>query len=297
MSVNFNSLRYSLRQGIVSLRRNTILALVTTTMVAISLGVLGGFMLLSANVRHVVRTIESNVEIAVFAAMDADVTALYSQLSTLQSVREVILVPRDEGLRELGLALGDAELFQVFTPQNNPLPDVFRVRVRAAAEVSSAAEAIRGMPGVDTVDYGEEIVAQLLAITRWASSLFVATSALLGFGAIFLVIAIIRLSVMARQEEIGVMKYLGASNGFIRLPFFLEGTVMGLLGALLASLVLWLLYDALSASVQNMALPLLLTPVTGIALLGPIFGGILILGTAVGAFGSLLAIRRYLHDH
>ncbi|MBT9134095.1 MAG: Cell division protein FtsX [Firmicutes bacterium] len=294
--MNLNSLRYSLRQGVVSLRRNALLALVTTSMVAVSLAILGGFMLLSANVRHIVRTIESNVEIAVFADMGANANALRSELSQLQGVSGIVFVPREVGLRELGQSLGDPGLFQVFTPATNPLPDVFRVRVQAAGEVSSVAEVIRKMRGVDTVDYGEELVAQLLGLTRWISGLLVATSALLGVGAIFLVIAIIRLSVMARQEEIGVMKYLGASNSFIRLPFVLEGTVMGFFGAVLASLVLWLLYDALIAGLQGMALPLLLNPVTGLTQLGPVFGGMLVLGTSVGAFGSILAVRKYLRN-
>ncbi len=92
------------------------------------------------------------------------------------------------------------------------------------------------------------------------------------------------------------MKYLGASNSFIRLPFVLEGTVMGFFGAVLASLVLWLLYDALIAGLQGMALPLLLNPVTGLTQLGPVFGGVMVLGTSVGAFGSILAVRKYLRN-
>jgi len=292
--MNVNSLRYSFRQGVVSLRRNALLVLVTTSMVAVSLAILGGFMLLSVNVRQIVRTIETNVEIAVFARMDADVNALKAWLSQVQGVSEIIFVPRAEGLRELGQSLGDADLFQVFTAQSNPLPDVFRIRVQAADQVSSVAEAIRTINGVDTVDYGEELVTQLLAFTRWVSRLLVATSALLGLGAVFLVIAIIRLSVIARQDEIGVMKYLGASNGFIRLPFVFEGTVMGFYGALLASLVLWLLYDSLLGSLGGMALPLLLNPVTGVTQLGFVFGTMIALGTCVGAVGSLLAVRKYL---
>ncbi len=166
--------------------------------------------------------------------------------------------------------------------------------MQTADQVSSVAEALRNINGVDTVDYGEELITQLLAFTRWVSGLLVATSALLGLGAIFLVVAIIRLSVIARQEEIGVMKYLGASNGFIRLPFVFEGIVMGFFGALLASFALWLLYDALIAGLKGMALPLLLHPITGLAELGVVFGTILVLGTLVGASGSLLAVRKYL---
>jgi len=292
--VNINSLRYSLRQGVVSLRRNALLVLVTTSMVAVSLAILGGFMLLSANVRQMVRTIETNVEIAVFARMDADVNALRAELEQVPGVSEIVFVPRAQGLRELGQSLGDPELFQVFTAQNNPLPDVFRLRVHDAEQVSAVAQATRALDGVDTVDYGEELITQLLAFTQWVSGLLVATSALLGLGAIFLVIAIIRLSVIARQEEIGVMKYLGASNGFIRLPFVFEGTVMGFCGALLASFALWALYGSLVGSLGEMALPLLLTPVTGVVQLGSVFGTMLVLGTLVGALGSLLAVRKYL---
>jgi len=292
--LNINSARYSLRAGAVSLRRNAVLALVTISMVAVSLTILGGIMLLSANVRQIVQTIESNVEIAVFARMDADLQALTAQLAQVPGVSEIVFVPRAEGLRELGQSLGDQELFQVFTAENNPLPDVFRLRVQAADQVSRVAEVIRSIDAVDAVDYGEELIAQLLAFTRWVSGLFVAISALLGFGASFLVVAIIRLSVIARQEEIGVMKYLGASNGFIRLPFVFEGTVIGFSGALLASFALGLLYDALITGLKGMALPLMFHPITDLAELGGVFSTILVLGTVVGASGSLLAVRKYL---
>ncbi len=292
--MNVNSLRYSIRQGFVSLRRNALLGLVTTTMVAVSLAILGGFMLLSTNVSHFIKAIESNVEIAVFVAMDADANSLRKKLHQMPGVSEVVFVPREEGLRELGQMLRDPELFAAFTQVNNPLPDVFRLRATAADQVSSLAGIIRRLEGVDAVDYGEELITQLLAFTRWVSGLLVATSALLGLGSVFLVVAIIRLSVIARQEEIGVMKYLGASNAFVRLPFVMEGTVMGFFGALLASLALWLLYDTLLAGLAGMAVPLLLTPITGVTQLGSVFGSIIALGTLVGATGSILAVRKYL---
>ena len=240
--MNINSLKSCLRQSVVSLSRNLWLAVVTAVMIGISLAILGGFLLLAVNVGQSIRIIESNVEINVFLYEDADVDAIQAKLDNLQGVQGHTFVSKDQGLVEFGQALGDTVLLSGLEGESNPLPNLIRVQVDRAEIVPGLAQEIQTYPGVELADYGEELVGWLVRVTRWLNALFLGASVLLALGAVFLIVTIIRLSVMARQEEIGIMKYLGASNWFIRLPFLLEGTLMGWFGTIIATASLGLIY-------------------------------------------------------
>lgn len=292
--MNLNALTYCLRQGFVSLRRNFWLALVTSSMIAVSLAILGGFLLLSLNVGQIMRNVDANVEIAVFLTNNANNTRVETALTNLPGVKSITFVSREQGLAEFGQSFGDPGLFTVLEGDHNPLPHMFRVRAEQAALVPSLAASMQKLSGVEAVDYGEDLVAQLLSVTGWLNSLFLAISLFLGFGAVLLIVTIIRLSVMARQEEIGVMKFLGASNSFIRLPFILEGATMGAVGALTATISLGLAYSRLAASLQNGALTFLLQPITARESLWPIFAALIITGFLIGGIGSLLSVRKFL---
>ncbi|MBS3872095.1 MAG: permease-like cell division protein FtsX [Firmicutes bacterium] len=292
--MNLNALTYCLRQGLVSLRRNIWLALVTSSMIAVSLAILGGFLLLSLNVGQIMRNVDANVEIAVFLTDKADRAKVESALTNLEGVKSLSFVSREQGLAEFGQSFGDQGLFAVLEGEHNPLPNMFRVRAEQAVLVPNLAASMQGIPGVDVVDYGEDMVAQLLSVTSWLNSMFLVVSLFLGLGAVLLIVTIIKLSVMARQEEIGVMKFLGASDSFIRLPFILEGASMGAVGALTATLGLAFAYNRLAASLQNGALTFLLQPITAREELWPIFFALLVIGFLIGGVGSILSVRKFL---
>jgi cell division transport system permease protein len=293
-AMNLNSLKYCLRQGVVSLFRNFWLALVTAGMIAVSLAILGGFLLVAINVGQILHNITTNVEVSVFLDNEADPQALRARLDSLEGVQEYKFVPREEGLAEFGRSLGDSALFTGLAGENNPLPDMFRVRAWDPEQVDTLAAEIKTYPGVEFVDYGQELVTRLLNFTRWLNTLFLGISTLLALGAVFLIVTIIRLSVMARQDEIRVMKYLGASSLFIRAPFFLEGMTMGWAGAFSAAAALGVAYHRLAFSLQRDALIFFLQPVTDPQRLWPVFAGLLVLGTVMGGFGSLVSVRKFL---
>lgn len=292
--MNINSFKYCLRQTFVSLRRNMWLAVVSAGMIAISLAILGAFLLVAVNSNQFMRNIESNVEIGVFLHDGADLPAIESRLAALEGVRSFAFVSKHQGLEEFGRSIGDPTLFKGLEGENNPLPDMFRVRAHQADLVPGLALLIRDFPGVEVVDYGEEMVARVIKITGWINRLTLTVSLLLALGAVLLIITTIRLSVLARQDEVGIMKYLGASDGYIRFPFLLEGMLMGWVGTLTAMISLGAAYYRLAAMLQREALVFFLQPVTSPEQLVPIFGGLLLLGTFIGGLGSLISIRRFL---
>jgi cell division transport system permease protein len=283
-----------MRQSFVSLQRNLWLAVVTSGIIAISLAILGGFLLLAVNASQMITNIESNVEIGVFLEDGADVAAIQQKLDNHTGLHSYSFVSKDEGLEDFSRSLGDRVLLVGLEGENNPLPDLFRVRVQEAENVPAIAAEIAAYAGVELADYGEELVARLLKITGWVNTLFLVLSMLLALGAIFLIITTIRLSVLARQDEVGIMKYLGASNWFIRFPFLLEGMAMGWTGTVVAAAALGLVYFKLATSLQQEALTFFIQPVTDTARLLPIFIGLLLLGTLMGGFGSFISVRRFL---
>ncbi|NLZ38682.1 MAG: ABC transporter permease [Firmicutes bacterium] len=292
--MNFNSLKYCLRQSFVSLKRNIWLALVTSGIIAVSLAILGGFLLLAVNVGQFVTGVEENVEIGVFLQEGAEAKKVGEQLSALAGVESITFVSKEEGLEILAESLGDAILLSGLAGEDNPLPDAYRVKATDVALVAELTEAIRNIPGVELADYGEDLVNRLLKVTSWLNTLLVGISVLLALGAVFLIVTTIRLSVLARSEEIGIMKYLGASDWFIRFPFLLEGISMGWIGALASTAGLAFIYGKLAATLQQDAFAFFLRPVTALEKLLPIFLGLLLLGTLMGGVGSLISIRKYL---
>lgn len=292
--MNFNSFRYCLRQSRDSLKRNFWLALVTSCIIAVSLMILGGFLLLAVNVTQVMRDVQANVEICVFLYDDADKDRLAGELQQLEGVEAVRFVSKEEGLSEFSRSLGDEALLAALQGENNPLPDVFRVTATAAELVPSLAQAIRRLEGVEMAEYGEEFVGELLKITGWVNRLLVVTGLLLALGAVFLIVTTIRLSVMARREEVGIMKYLGASDWFVRFPFLLEGLAIGWLGTIVAASALAAVYGKVAAVLQQDAFAFFLRPVTSPEQLLPVFAGLILLGTCMGSFGSLISLRKFL---
>lgn len=288
------SLGYSLRQVFVSLRRNLGLALITSVMIAISLIAVGGFLLVALNLEQVFRNIETTVEISVFLKDNADVERMRQTLDEHDDVLSYIFVPKDEGLEEFGEAMGNIQILADLSGENNPLPDVFRVKARGAEVVSALASEIQAHPGVEMVDYGRETLNRLLTATDWIRTFVVGTSIILAIGAIFLIVTIIRMSVMARQEEIGIMKYLGASNWFVRFPFVVGGMIIGWFGTIVAIASIGIGYFRIAEGLQQEALAFFLQPVLDLSKIIPIFLNLMLIGTLVGGLGSFISVRKYL---
>lgn len=293
-ALNINSLRYCLRQSFVSIFRNIWLVLVTAGIIAVSLSIFGGFLLVVINTGQIITNVESNVEIGVFLHNDANVKEIQFKLDNLKGVKNYTYVSKEQGLEDFSKSMNNRIPLEGLSGENNPIPDLFRVRVVKAEMVPELAREIQGYPGVETVEYGEQLIDLLNRVTGWLNTVFLVLSTLLSLGAIFLIITTIRISVMSRQEEIGIMKYLGASNSFIRFPFILEGIVIGWIGTLLAVSVLSAVYYRLVVSLNQEALAFFIQPVTDLEILIPLIIGLLVMGTLLGGLGSMVSIHKHL---
>lgn len=293
--MRLSSLQYAVRDAFRSLKRNKVMSMASMATVAISLLILGCAWLLVLNTQYLATTMESELEINAYLQLDVPrdkALAMKKQLESLTGVAQVTFVPKEEGLKLLEERFGkDTDLLKALGG-NNPLPDMYRLKTKEAPQVPLVAEEVAKIQEIEKVRYGQGMVEKLLALTNWLRSVGVVVIIAVGLAAVFLIATTIRLTVFARRREIGIMKLVGATNWYIRWPFFLEGMFIGLTGALIAVGTLHFFYSEL---VKNIALTINFLPImTDKAMLYEVYQYLFIIGTALGAMGSAISLHRFL---
>jgi len=288
------TLGYYFKEAFASLRRNGLMGLASAGTVTVALLILGGALLTVLNANHAIKTVENELQIFVYLQPDADETTvedLEKELKAIPGVVKVEFVSKEEGLEELRNSFEEKKDILEFGGRN-PLPDSFRINVEKSQQVKGIADKIKGMSGVEKVKYPLEVVQKLFLLIKWVRITGAVIILLLGLAAVFLISTTIRLTVFARRREIGIMKFLGATDWFIRWPFILEGIMLGLAGAVVAIVVLYFSYssliDALMRSVPFV--PVQTDLQTVFLMLEALLG----VGILIGALGSIISVRKFL---
>lgn len=294
--MRISAIRYSFRDAFRSFWRHFGITVASITTVAISLLILGFTLLVVLNSQYIAAFMESQVEINLFLQQDIsrqDAQAFESNLTKIEGVESVEFIPKEDALKIMEDGYGtDVDITKALGG-TNPLPDTYRVKVLDVEVVPQVAAVIEKYEEVESLRYGQDLVNRLINFTQWLRNAgFVVIAGIL-FASLFLITTTIRLTVFARKKEINIMKYVGATNSFIRAPFFLEGMMIGLIGALTAVVILYLVYG----TVVNYAIGSIpfMPLVTDKNLLYQIFGYLLLGGTVLGAMGSMIAVRKYLN--
>ena len=210
---------YFIQEVFRSLRRNNWMSFASIGTVAVSLFVLGVFLILVLNMNRMASTLESQVQISVYLQDDLKKQQridLQSDLEKMQGIDTVKFVDKDEAKDRLSERLGDQKYLLDALGDKNPLPDAFEVTVKTPEMVETAAKAIERMEGVESAKYGQDVVEHLFDITRLMRIFGLVLMLLLAGATIFIISNTIRLTVFARRKEIAIMKYVGATDWFIR---------------------------------------------------------------------------------
>ncbi len=277
-----------------SLLRNSWMTLASISTVAVSLLVLGIFLVVAANINAVAANVEGQLQVTAHLATlsAAERGRLEAEIRAIPGVTDVRFVPQSEAWQRLLEWYGDNQDFLAGWEEENPLRDSFEIRADVSHRVPEVAAAVTVLAGVEEVLWGREIVEQLLAITRMMRLVGIGLMVALALAALFIIANTIRMAIFARRREIGIMRYIGATNWFIRWPFVIEGLVLGLLGGMMAASVLaWGYYLAVRALVQAIPFWPWVQPwpfLQQLALL------LLSIGVVIGILGSGLSLRRYL---
>lgn len=295
MAMKLRTAEYFITEVAHSLKRNSWMSLASIGTVAVSLFVFGVFMLLVVNVNRMADMLESQVQISVYledGLKTADKDGLEADIRKMQGIESVKYVDKDEAKARLSERLGDQKYLLDALGDQNPLPDSFEITVTEPDLVETAAQAISHDDGVESVKYGQDVVQHLFDITRLMRIFGVALMLLLAGATVFIISNTIRLTVFARRKEIAIMKYVGATDWFIRWPFLLEGIVLGCIGGIIAAIALRSFYAAMAATIYSTLAFFPLLPqypfMNYVTLI------ILVSGIVIGAIGSLISLKRFL---
>jgi len=286
---------YFIQEVFRSLRRNNWMSFASIGTVAVSLFVLGVFLILVLNMNRMASMLESQVQISVY--LQDEVTKneridLQSDIEKMQGIDTVKFVDKDAAKERLSERLGDQKYLLDALGDKNPLPDSFEVTVKTPEMVETAAKAIERMEGVESAKYGQDVVEHLFDITRLMRIFGLVLMLLLAGATIFIISNTIRLTVFARRKEIAIMKYVGATDWFIRWPFLMEGIVLGCIGGILSAIALRSFYAAMAAKIYNTLAFFPLMP--QYPFMNYVTAVIILSGMLIGAIGSAFSLKRFL---
>lgn len=286
------------RESIKSLGRNGWMTFASVSAVTVTLLIVGVFALIMMNLNKLADDIENDVEIRVHidiiedAAMMKDAeTRLIAEVENMPDVAEVVYSTKEQELEKLVNDYGDElSLFE----QSNPLYNVLYVKAVDPQRIAQVAEAIDKLDYTYDVQYGKGKVEKLFDYLNMARNIGLVLVFGLLFTAIFLISNTIRITIIARKDEIEIMKLVGATNSFVRIPFVLEGMWIGLLGSILpiviVSVVYMNLYNSIAPKISGDLMELLpATPLlyqVGLIVLG--------IGMLIGIWGSFMSVRKFL---
>lgn len=263
--------------------------------VSITLLLVGGLIAGVSNINDLATDIEDDVSVRVYvdlAANQKDRNNLEESLQEIDNVEQVTFSTRAEQLENVVGSYG--ETFELFEGDENPLHDVFIVDTSSPDHTATVAEEIEPLEFVSEVNYGGAEADRLFQMTSTIQTIGGVIIVALILTAIFLISNTIRITIFSRSTEIEIMKLVGATNWFIRWPFLIEGALIGLIGSIIPSAVLWFLYDSIYTTVSGFLSG------TYFSLLEPnpfVYQLILLLtviGVVIGAIGSAFSIRRFL---
>ncbi len=286
---------YFITEAVRSIRRNGLMSLASISTVTVSLLVLSLFVIMVLNINNMTKTLETQVQITVYMK-DSATKEMLSQtsddISEITGVTSVSFLDKTAALEEFKVRLGDQKSLLDSLGGTNPLPNSFKVQVDKPENLRTVAQQIESMPNVEDTKFGQETIEPLFKLTTLIRLGGVILIAFLTFATLFIISNTIRLTVFARRKEVNIMKYVGATDWFIRWPFIIEGMFLGLLGAVVASILLYLVYSLGIAQIHASLSFLPILPKQ--PLLGIVTASTIILGMLVGAIGSFISLKKFL---
>ncbi|HFI0419164.1 TPA: permease-like cell division protein FtsX [Streptococcus suis] len=297
-------------ESLKSLKRNGWMTVAAVSSVTITLAMVGLFASVILNTAKLASDLEQNVRINVYLRANStdqvetivneagetvanpDFNKVYNQITALPNVQSVTYSSKDEQLKKLTATLG--ETWNLFQGDANPLYDAYIIDTTDPKSVKSVAAEVAKIDGVTEVRDGEVETERIFKLASMVRTWGLAATGLLLFTAIFLISNTIRITIISRSREIQIMRLVGAKNSYIRGPFLWEGAWVGLLGAILPSVLIYFLYqmvyNSVNASLASQDLSLISMNIFIPSMVGSLF----VIGIIIGSLGSVISMNRYL---
>ena len=297
--MKFNIVSYLIGEGFGNVFKNKKSKFSAILVMCISMLVFGLFFIIGENVNHIMNTVESSQEIQVFIkndATDEEITKVGEQLQQIEGVNKITFVSKDEALDIMQEKVGEKSYLLAGYEKNNFLPASYKVTLTDLKLASKVESQINQLDNIKRITSSNETITKLIGIANGVRIVTAAILIGLIVGSIFIIANTIKLTVYARRREISIMKYVGATNSFIRWPFIVEGMIIGIISAGISVLLVGGIYKVVAAKLMESSLITSL----GITLVGfsDMFTLIILvylaLGIGIGVIGSALSMRKYL---
>ncbi|MDW0112642.1 MULTISPECIES: permease-like cell division protein FtsX [Sporosarcina] len=282
------------RESLKSLGRNSWMTFASVSAVTVTLLLVGVFIVIMMNLNQLADNLENDVEIKVIAdpaANEEQVKKLEKEVIKTPGVAEVVYSSRDQELDKMIKSFGDElNLYK----QSNPLGDAFYVRAEDPHQTAAIAKKIDTYDNIYQVEYGEGKIDKLFNVLTMSRNIGLALILALLFTAMFLISNTIRLTIVARGREIEIMKLVGATNGFVRIPFVLEGVWLGVLGSIIPMAVISFSYYELYAQWEPRLQNELFQLLSATPFILQVNALLLFMGVFIGVWGSFMSVRKFL---
>lgn len=297
-AVKLRTGKFFIREGFRSLKRNRIMSVAATTSVIAALLVIGIFFIIVLNIDFAATKLESQIEMMVYlndGLSENIIGTINTEVKSINGVKSVDFISKNIALKNLEKNWGENSYLLEGLEGDNPLPDAFLITLTDPAQAPNVAMSVSAISNIEKVVYGKEELAKLLNTTYVMRMSSVVIILILLFISIFIIANTIKLTLYARRREIGIMKFVGATDWFVRMPFIIEGIIVGIIGAVVSTAVLGAVYYYCSDLVKNQMIGFLsisLMPfnqiITSMVVL------LIAVGIIIGAAGSLISVRKFI---
>lgn len=296
-----SSFIYLIKEGFRNIYQNRVISIAAIGVLMACLLLVGSSMLFTININEMVGYFESQNEIMVFLDDDIEgdeLTEFDQKLKSISNISSAVFISREEGLRDWMDKLEDDGTLLEWLLEDNPLQNSYRVTVRDLSMMTDTVSMIEDINGVDTISASNEVAQAVTGLKQAVAIGGTAVVAILAAVSLSIVANTIRITVFNRRKEISIMKYVGATDAFIRLPFLSEGILLGFISATLAFFILWGGYYALgewlNQSVLTWAGLVMSNIVTFESVALRLYLSFLGAGVAIGGIGSVMFVGKYI---
>ncbi|SHH40069.1 permease-like cell division protein FtsX [Tepidibacter thalassicus] len=292
-----NSIMYNIKEGVKGVVRNPTMAVVSIGSVAASLFILGIIFSIVLNVNNFTMLIQNQFDkVQVYLEKDLssqDIFNLKNQIEEIDGVKDVTFESKEDALNKMKKRWGKESY--LLEGLDNPLQNSYIIEVEELEDIGKVAEKLKKFNGIEDVRYYRDVVKKLMKFSDLVKTSGIFIIVLLASLSLFIISNTIKLALHSRKKEINIMKYIGATDWFIRGPFIIEGIILGGLGALLALCVTYFGYDYFynKFSVPSYSVfSIYILPISSIV--DSLFLIFMVMGIGIGIIGSIISLRRYL---
>ena len=295
-----SSLKYLIKEGFRNSWTNRMMSIASISVLLCCLVLIGSASMIFLNINSLVDRIEDENVIMVYIEDDTsqeDIAAMKDSIEAMGNIQSVEFVDKESAWQDQLKTMGEAqaEFFTEINPDKIPLPDAYKVTVSDLSLFKDTVSQIKQLDNIDTVRENSDLAKKLQTISHGISIIAIAIIAVLFAISLFIISNTIKLTVYSRRLEISIMKSVGATNSFVRLPFIVEGVILGVISGVLSLGVVWGIYELAVNQFSDLLNSLSLIPLDFKSYALYMLGAFVGIGIISGVGGSLITMGKYLN--